>query len=162
MKKIAIIFFFLSFSQAFGQSIFVKGAWYVKIDPNLITNAGLDYDPNLRIESLANQTVFNLENNFTLNKVYSAAWRIDVQKIDSNWPSELRLAIQRTSAGKSPNLESITGGTVYQYLNSSPQTLFQGKGIVAEVALKYAITGLSVLIPVDTYSTSVVFTLIEE
>jgi hypothetical protein len=162
MKKLILLFFMCSFKIAMGQSISIKGSWYVKIDPNLIPNAGLDYDPNLRIQSLPNQTIFNLENTNLLSKPYAGTWRVDVQKVDSNWPAELKIGLQRTSSGKSPNLESIKGGTFFQNLSSNPETFIYGKGLVSDVYFQYSLSGLSVLIPVDTYATSVVFTLIEE
>jgi hypothetical protein len=162
MKKLLIAFFIIGFNSAIAQSITVKGSWYVKIDPNLIANAGLDYDPNLRIQSLPNQTIFNLENTNPLSKPYAGSWRIDVQKVDSYWPSELKIAIQRTSLGKSTNFESIIGGSVFQTLGPNPETFFHGKGLVSTIAIQYSLSGLSVLIPVDTYATSIVFTLIEE
>jgi hypothetical protein len=83
MKKLLIAFFIIGFNSALAQSLTVKGSWYVKIDPNLIANAGLDYDPNLRIQSLPNQTIFNLENTNPLSKPYAGSWRVDVQKVDS-------------------------------------------------------------------------------
>jgi hypothetical protein len=162
MKKLIVLFFLMCCKTTFSQAISIKGSWFAKVDPNLITNAGLDYDSNLRILSLPNQSIFTLENNNPLNKTYSSSWRLDVQMIDSFWPSSLRIAIQRTSAGKSTGVENILGGTVFQNLGPNPETFIHGKGLVSDVALQYTLSGLSVLIPVDTYSTNIVFTLIEE
>jgi hypothetical protein len=160
MKALIILLFTIMVNISFGQALVLKGSWNIMVDPEFIKNAGLNYDPNLKLESTPNQTVLSVENN--ISKVYNGSWHIDVQKINNNWPSQLTLEIRRSNSGKSNNFDNLIGGSIYQNLGNSPQFFFQGKGIVTDINLQYNLKGLSVLIPVDTYTTQILFTLIED
>ena len=86
-------------------------------------------------------------------------WRVDVSRSDSVWPSGLDLDVRRSSNGSGAG--SISGGTSYLSIGSSPATFFSGSGDRTSIGLQLRLTGLSVSIGPDTYSTTVTYTVVD-
>jgi hypothetical protein len=144
------------------QYLQALGSWNPVISANVITEAGNDYPSNYQIESTNNQTLINLSRGGGLFSAYFSAWEVRVSKIDIKWHNNLKLDIIRTGPGSGTIFSSITDGNInYQEVSSNPTLFFRGTGIFSNIPIKYRLRGFSVLIPVDTYSTSVIYTLIE-
>ena len=117
-----------------------------------ITKAGKNYE---HIEtSSASQTLLKV--NALL------AWSITAHlSATSNWDSSLKLSVQRT--GNGTGIAILTGGTTYIQLTSTPQAFFSGLlNLTASrdnIPIQYKIEGLSVMLPVKTYTTTVTYTI---
>lgn len=144
------------------QTITANSSWNISIPANTITEAGNNYTTN--ITSPINQTLVNFS---VPAGLLGANYTVSVHKIDTDWHTNLGLWTQRTGNGTSSSLlgtGSITGGVTFLQLTNSPQTFFYGNtGILSSgrtnVPIQYEIRGISVLLPVKTYTTTVVFTI---
>ena len=143
------------------QSISVSGSWNPVINTNVLTEAGTDYPSSYVLESASNQSNISLTLGGSFFNTLFNTWRVDVQKSDIFWDSRLIVEIRRTSNGAGSLFSSISGGTVYQPVKQNAQTFFQGDGTFNNIGIQYKISGMSILIPVNTYSTSIFFTLID-
>jgi len=125
--------------------------WSIPSLSSTITKAGKNYE---HIEtSSASQTLLKV------NAVL--AWSISAHlSTTSNWDSSLKLSVQRT--GNGTGIAILTGGTTYIQLTSHPQTFFNGLlNLTASrdnIPIQYKIEGLSVTLPVKTYTTTVTYT----
>lgn len=126
--------------------------WSIPSLSSTITKAGKNYE---HIEtSSASQTLFKV--NALL------AWSITAHlSTTSNWDSSLKLYVQRT--GNGTGIAILSGGTTYIQLTSTPQLFFSGLlNLFAHrdnIPVQYKIEGLSVMLPVKTYTTTVTYTI---
>jgi len=126
--------------------------WSIPSLSSTITKAGKNYE---HIEtSSASQTLLKV------NAVL--AWSITAHlSTTSNWDSSLKLSVQRT--GNGTGIAILTGGTTYIQLTSTPQAFFSGLlNLTANrdnIPIQYKIEGLSVMLPVKTYTTTVTYTI---
>ena len=156
MKQIfySIIFILLVFTKAEAIDITATGSWSRTIDASdLVSGAGSDLVGIY--ESAVNATVLTILNT-TGN---TDNWRIDVRRSDSTWHGNFNLYIQRTSDGTGGG--SISGGLSYIAIGTTDSQFFSGAGDRSSVNLQYKLTGMSVSIPPNTYSTTVVFTVVD-
>lgn len=148
-----------------GQSIRVNGSWTPSVSATAITEAGNDYGSSYVVESLPNQTLVDLQRGGSFFQIYLSNWRVDISRNDINWDNSLQLEARRTGNGNGTGwwifAPSISNGTAYQAVQPANSSFFTGNGIYRNIPIQYRIRGLSVLIPVDTYSTEVVYTLLE-
>lgn len=155
MKKYIVFYLFvLMSSAAFAQSIVINSgaAWSIPSLSSTITSAGKNYE---HIETSGTSQ--------TLLKVNSGLlWSVSVQQsVSSNWNSALIVSVRRTGDG--------TGGAVmigtanYITLTATNQAFFSGLlglGFSRDnVPIQYKIEGLSVLLPVKTYTTTILYTI---
>lgn len=144
----------LSAPTASAQTISINSGstWSVSTLSSTITKAGKNYE---HIEtSSASQTLFKV--NALL------AWSISAHlSSTSNWDSSLKLYVQRT--GNGTGIAIVTGGTTYIQLTSTPQLFFSGLlNVLAHrdnIPVQYKIEGLSVMLPVKTYTTTITYTI---
>lgn len=157
MKKLIFIILLLSMSKlSFAQLPSVSGNWTSSIPASTITEAGENYSSNWT--SLANQTIISL--------AWLTNYTVSVKKTDVSWNSNLSLWIHKTSEtiGALGNV-SPAGNSSYIQLTSSNQTFFTAStGIVlsltaATINVQYEIRGLSVTLPAQSYTTTVVYTI---
>lgn len=126
--------------------------WSVSSLSSTITKAGKNYE---HIEtSSASQTLFRVN--------AAIAWSITAHlSTTSNWDSSLKLYVQRT--GNGTGIAIVTGGTTYMQLTATPQLFFSGLlNVFANrdnIPVQYKIEGLSVMLPVKTYTTTVTYTI---
>jgi hypothetical protein len=146
---------------SFGQYINTSGAWYPSVASNLITDAGLNYSSSLKVQSPSNQTLISLSLEGGIFNVLFNNWQVDVSRYDTKWNPNLNLEVRRTSNGSGTIFGSISGGTIFQEVTPNSKSFFNGVGNYSGIGIQYQISGLSVLIPADTYSTTVMFTLID-
>jgi hypothetical protein len=153
---------FLIFTTAFGnaQNIAATGNWSSSIAATSITEAGSNYTANAT--SATNQTLvsFNVPAG-----LFGATYQVFVHKLDATWNSNLSLWTRRTGNGTSNAFfgGSISGGTTFLQLTNSPQLLCNGTtGILGNgrdnIPMQHEIRGISVIVPVRTYTTTVVYT----
>jgi hypothetical protein len=133
-------------------SISVSGSWSTVIDvSDLQGGAGTNLVPSQ--ESPLNGS------SLTVSQASGLNWQVSVRKIDGTWPSGLGLAVERTSNGSGSG--SIAGGTAYLTVTSTDQSFFTGRGNRSTVYLRFQLSGLSVNIPPSTYSTTVIYTVVQ-
>lgn len=143
----------LSIFTASAQTISINGGttWSIPTLSSTITKAGKNYE---HIETSGTSQ--------TLLKVNAVlAWSITAHlSTTSNWDSSLKLSVQRT--GNGTGIAILTGGTTYIQLTSTPQAFFSGLlNLTASrdnIPIQYKIEGLSVMLPVKTYTTTVTYT----
>lgn len=162
-KYISLTFLSLSFligGKTIGQTLTVGGTnWNPSITK--ITEAGLDYANGGVQESATNQILLNVSVPLLLG-----TGKVSVHyEPNGNWPNNnLQLAIKRTGNGTTLCvLCGISGGSDYLPLTQSDQALFTISAVLAlasysNIPIQIKISGLSVTIPADTYSSNIVFT----
>ena len=86
-------------------------------------------------------------------------WRVDVSKTDSNWHTDFTLSVQRTGNGTGAG--SISGGTSYQEVTSTDIEFFSGDKNRKDIPVQLRLSGMSVDVAPDTYTTTVYYTVLE-
>ena len=133
------------------QSISIIGSWNLSIDgSDLQAGAGSDLNP--RYMSAEDQVVMDITNT-------NRYWTVTIQGVPFNWHSNLFLYVRRRSNGRGPGW--IGGGTNWQQVSTTPQHFFQGRRRRVAIAIQYGLTGVSIQLPPDTYSGSIVYTVVE-
>ncbi|MDO9593566.1 MAG: hypothetical protein Q7J19_01085 [Lutibacter sp.] len=154
MKNLTILIAFLAISNiAVSQnvSISVSGNWAKTIAATDISEAGNDYPTSY--ESNTNQTLLSLNPNSQGKGV-----NVYVTRSDIKWQSDLILEVKRNSNGGN---SSVTDGLNYKTIintQSLVSPFFSCIQAVTNMTLQYRITGISVLLPVDIYSTTITYT----
>lgn len=156
MKKAFFLLFFSMFNTCvFAQSLTVSPGWSVTIPASTITEAGLNYTTDAT--SSTSQSLMTVTGNTQTNpKVY-------VQKTDISWNSNLTLWLKRTGNGTGLLAFTIAGGTTFQQITNSPLYFFDLFTLfgtsVNDIPIQYEIKGLSVLIPAQSYTTTLLYTI---
>ncbi len=120
---------------------------------NLVSGAGSNL-PSL-CESGAYQLALTVYNTTGT----SDNWRIDVRRSDTNWPAGLTLLVKRTGAGF--GFGSISGGLSYLQITASDSAFFSGAGDRIGITVHFDMSGTSISISPGTYSTSIVYTVVD-
>lgn len=140
---------------AFGISITVTGSPGFSIDAaDLSGGAGSDF--------IADHS--NADNAILVTVVDTTgdtdAWQIQVRQTDVLWHGSLDLALLRTGTGSGTG--SVSGGNLLPVtLTAVDQVFFEGEGNMTDIPLRMDLSGVSVLIPVDTYSATLNFTIVD-
>jgi hypothetical protein len=88
------------------------------------------------------------------------AWQIQVHKEDALWHNSLALGVLRTGSGSGSG--SIGGGDILSLtLNAGSQVFFEGAGDRTNIPVRLILSGVSVLVPADSYSTTIHLTIID-
>lgn len=131
-----------------------QGGWTIDLDAaNLLGGAGTDFVGT--IESDWDKVDVDISK--TADP--TAPWRVDISKVDTNWPSSLRLYAKRTADGTGDG--TINEGTTYQQIIDSDQSFFSGTGDRTGIKVQLKIEGVSVVIGEDTYDTTIYYTVTE-
>jgi len=155
MKNLIFIAFLIISNTLFSQGINISltGNWMKTISPSDISEAGNDY-PNA-YTSNTNQTLLTINPKNWNKTIY-----VYVTKSDIAWNSNLILKVKRNGSGTNSN-GSINGGLIYQTITNeqTPVTpLFTCTGPFINIPFQYEITGISVVLPVQSYSTTIIYT----
>jgi len=158
MKKLFVLilflFFLLFFQEAEAIDISAIGGWTQTISAsNLISGAGSDLNPTYT--SVANASAITITNCKNKND----NWRVDVRRVDTNWHANFTLQAQRASAGTGAG--AISGGTTFINIGTIDMTFFSGSGDRSGINCQYRLTGMSISIDPGTYSTTVIYTLVD-
>lgn len=118
-----------------------------------ITKAGKNYEPTASELSLSTQTYIKVS--------ALLAWGIRIQQTSTlNWDTSLKIYAQRMGDGIGG--AAISGGTTPVEVSTQIGTFFTGSlnlGFSKEsIPIQYKITGLSVLLPAKTYTTTITYT----
>jgi hypothetical protein len=157
LKISIVLLLWCSVSNA--QSITASPGWSYSVTSGTVSEAGSDY--SISPTSSTNQTLVSI----TGLAVFGDTYTVSVNKLDSDWNNSLSLQVIRTGAGTAGGFGggSITGGLSYITLTNINQVFFSGttgflSGSRNNVPIQYRITGASVLLPVKTYTTTIVYT----
>ncbi len=90
---------------------------------------------------------------------YEWDWRLDVNRTDTLWDSNMTLWIMRTTDGTGSG--TITGGTAFQSITTTAQSFYSGTRNRRNVKAQLELRGLSVIVGPNNYSTTVTYTLVE-
>lgn len=156
MKNLIFIAFLAISNMLFSQGIelTVTGNWAKDIAASDISEAGNDYPTSYA--SNTNQTLLtiNPKNSNKLINVY-------VKRNDIAWNTNLNLKVMRTSNGTNGNT-NISDGLIYQTITNIDAYFFTCIGYHTFIPLQYEITGISVVLPVQSYSTEIMYTVIHQ
>lgn len=86
-------------------------------------------------------------------------WRIDVSRIDSTWNNILKLYVKRISDGSGSG--AVTGGLSYVEITGNEIEFFSGAGDRSGLSISYELTGMSVAVPPNMYSTTITYTVVD-
>ncbi|HCE54016.1 MAG: hypothetical protein APF83_10340 [Lutibacter sp. BRH_c52] len=157
MKNLITLIAFLVISNTMLSQGFINmtvtGNWVKSLTESDIIGAGNDYKTSY--ESIDGQTLLTINPNNKNNMVH-----VYVTRSNDDWNDNLLLKVKRTSNG---NNSTVNGSIMYQLItNASPLSgamkLFTCYDNVTNMTLQYEITGISVLLPVKSYSTTITYT----
>ncbi len=155
MKKILMFILFIA-NQIYSQSLTVTGTWTSTLATSNITEAGLDYSSSYNIMSSVSQSLM------TVNSAKNSVAFVYVQKSDTSWDTRLILSVLRTGSGTGNNNFLVTNGTTSQIVSNVPQYFFEvrpaGGTRVSNIPIQYKISGFTVLLPVKSYTTTLLYT----
>lgn len=87
-------------------------------------------------------------------------WQLQVRKEDGLWHNSLALGVLRTGPGSGSG--SISGGdSLPLTLNSSDQVFIEGAGDRSGIPVRLILSGVSVLVPADSYLTTIYITILD-
>ncbi len=139
----------LIFSGAHAQgTITVTGQWSLTIDQShLVSGPGSDLIDTY--ESATNQVLINVNGP-------DRTWRVDVHRVDITWHSDFILEVRRQANNQ------IIGGLTYQIITPVAQQFFRSNNRrrVNNIRVQFRLSGVSININPNTYSTTVVYTLV--
>jgi len=162
MRILYLIIWLLSFCPLFGQTLTATGNWTFSVPVATISEAGNNYTQNFTSNS--NTTTINITGTslLCLGTLVAPDYQIQINRIDTNWDSQLQLYARRSGNGN-PTFTcigcSITNGTTFQQIGLTSQYLFQIRGCYSNIPIQYELRGLSVLVPADVYTTDVYFSI---
>jgi len=146
-----ILLFFSMISFIYAIRIRVTGQWSEIIDVNdLAGPPGSDLIPYQ--ESAINQVLVDINNT-------NLFWDVSVYKVDSFWPPAFRLYVRRTGNGTGPG--NISGGLNYLEIIDTEQIFFSGSRQRRGIPLQFRLEGVSVQIPPQVYTTTIIYTVTE-
>lgn len=135
-----------------------------------ITLAGGSWGPTIGAGNLTAGAGSNLSTTYTssadlLSLTISGAtgdadnWRVDVHRNDAVWNPGLTVSVKRTSDGLGPGF--ISGGDVFLPVDATDSSFFTGAGNRSDISVQYRLGGVSLQVPPNTYSTTIVFTVVD-
>lgn len=137
--------------------ITVTGSWSTVLPVASVTEAGNDFQATYT--SAANQVLLNF---FKIQGNSPFNYRIDIRKSDIDWNASLKLYARRSGDGNPlTGNTGISGGTTFQLLTNTNQLFFSGYRGRDNVPVQFQLTGVSVLIPAKTHTTTVIYTITE-
>lgn len=155
VRHIVLLLLFLlisSYGICWAVSITITGSWAETIDASdLVAGAGSDLIDTY--ESASDQVYVRIV------AVGDRYWRVDVKRIDNNWHADFQLSVRRTSDGTGDG--SISGGTSYLAVTDTDQSFFNGYMGRNMIDIQLELSGVSIQIPPDTYTTTVNYTVVE-
>jgi len=137
-------------------SISAVGTWSETVDQADLAGAP-GSNLNTTYESATDQVSIDISG--TVPAPPADNWRVDVKKTDTTWHSDLHLHLKRTSDGTGPG--TISGGSSYLEVTDTYAEFFGGANDRTGIYLQLKITGVSVSVPANTYSTTIYYTVVD-
>jgi len=156
--RYAVFLIVLFSSLVRSQEVKVSSGWYKVMKVSDIYGAGNDYPEY--VESRRKETKLHIKA-FPKSKQKDlyGSFSVFVHQEPVNWHASLELSVRRTSKGKGKK-GGMHGGDNWHQIHRFSSRFFKLVGKKDGVDLQYRIKGLSVLLPVDTYTTEIVFTVL--
>lgn len=159
MRRAVFVIAFTAFSLAFGVPLYATGigatgGWTGLTIGSSDLTGGAGTDLQNSYESTSNATMINITGTVGSDD----AWQVQVRKSDT-WPSEVSLQLKRTGDGSGGG--TVSGGNSYIVVGTSDADFFNGTGDRTAIPVQYKISGMSISVPPDNYSTSVTFTVVD-
>lgn len=152
IKTLALSALLWAGGQCHAQFITVSGNWNTVLPVESVSEAGEDFFSTYN--SALNQVLIDIDGTGKFS------FRVDVQKVDTDWSAALKLYIRRSGNGNSGHPHSvITGGMTYFQLTNVGQTFFSGERQWYNIPVQFQLTGVSVLVPAKTHTTTVIYTI---
>ncbi len=85
-------------------------------------------------------------------------WRVDVKRVDTTWHGNLALSVKRTGDGTGG---IVSDGETYLEITSTDQSFFTGSGDVSGITTQLKLSGMSIQVSSNTYTTTVWFTVVD-
>lgn len=90
----------------------------------------------------------------------STTWVVAVRGSATNWHPNFQFGVRRTTNGNGPGW--ISGGTSWLQVTGSDQQFFTGYRQRRNIRVQCGLTGVSLQIPADIYSGTVIYTVWEQ
>jgi len=133
-------------------NITISGSWSRTIGSGDL-QGGAGSNLNTTYASATNQVTMTVTTTLT-------NWSVSVLRIDSSWNANFVLSIRRTSSGYGSG--TVSGGTNYLTILTTSQNFVTGSGNMYLIALQEQLGGVSVSIPVATYTTTIQYTVVDQ
>jgi hypothetical protein len=129
------------------------GTWNVGTfrKAQLTTGAGSNF--------VTTQTTAANKVRLTIKNTTMTGWNLTVRRADSLWAPSLHLMVRRTGAGT--GLGTVTAGLAYQEITATDAVFFSGTGNKATIPLQFQLTGVSVVVGLGSFATTIVYTITE-
>ena len=133
------------------QDITITGSWSLVIDASdLQSGPGSDLEP--QYASADDQIIVDIIHT-------NRRWSVTVHGVVNHWHNDLSVYLRRRSDGSGPGW--ISGGTCWQKVSLTPQYFFQGNKRRTDIDVQCGLDGVSIQVPPDTYSGSIIYTVVE-
>jgi hypothetical protein len=135
-------------------NITVTGSWNQSVDKNNLTGGpGTDLTSTFTSAQNANLiTISGAQNKHD-------TWQINIKRIDTAWNGSLQIFAMRTSSGTGQG--SVSGGQAYIQVTQSDTTFFTGAGDLSGISVQLRLTGASLTVQPNQYSTIIQYTVID-
>lgn len=137
-------------------SITVTSSWSKSIDASDASNLQTGAGKNLIDNHESARDAIEID----IDTFLEGDWMIDVNKVDTNWHSSFNLYVKRTSDGSGSG--SISGGTSYQEATHVNETFFSRRHDRSNIHVQFKLSGVSIQVPPNTYSTMVYYTVVDK
>jgi hypothetical protein len=134
--------------------ITVTGSWNQTIDKNNLTG-GAGTNLTSTYTSIQNINLINI----TGATSKKDSWQVNVKRINTTWDNSLLVFAKRTSAGTGSG--KIYGGQAYIQVTTTDTTFFTGEGDRNGIQIQLQLTGASLTVPPNQYSTTIQYTVID-
>jgi hypothetical protein len=135
-------------------SISALGSWSETVDQADLTGA-----PGSNLTTTYESAADQVSVDVTGTTGDADTWRVDVKKSDTAWHGDLHLHLKRTSDGTGTG--SISGGESYLEVPDTNTEFLSGGGDRAGIHVQLKLTGVSVSVPADAYSTTIYYTVVD-
>jgi hypothetical protein len=147
---IVIILLPLAYAEAGKVDISASGAWNFTITAaDLTAGAGSDIKDKV---SASNATLVTVS-------ATGFNWKVNIRRSDSLWHGNLGLYTMRTSNGTGSGI--VSGGTSYVPIGTTDTQFLSGSGSKSNMSVQYKLSS-SVSVPPGSYSTTVIYTIIQQ
>ena len=142
-----------------GQTIKVYGDPVFPSNTFDLTEAGMDYTST--VTSSSGPTVDISHKNGWAKWGGTFNWKVYINKADLYWNQSLEIQVRRSGDGTGGSWFNnfISGGTNFQTVTNVPNYFFNGGAVRNDVPIEFRINNISVLIPADSYETTIYFTI---